>query len=72
MYISMVCNAVQGIVQRCSAYNPLGLFSGDVTRMQQALRALLRDPQNNLKLFVGAGFLINITLLVPRRPCLAT
>ena len=42
---------MQGKVARVSAYEPMGLFSGDPKRMQGALLALLADPQNNLRLF---------------------
>ena len=42
---------VQGLIERESAYDPRDLFSGDPPRMAAALRALLADPQNNLRLF---------------------
>ena len=45
---------MQGKVKKRSAYNPLDLFSGDLLRMQQALRDLIACPQNNFRLFVGA------------------
>lgn len=45
---------VQGKVEKRSAYNPLDLFSGDLLRMQQALRDLIACPQNNFRLFIGA------------------
>ena len=38
-------------MERVSAYDPRDLFSGDAGRMGAALRALLADPQNNLRLF---------------------
>ncbi|GLI70954.1 hypothetical protein VaNZ11_016053 [Volvox africanus] len=34
-----------------SLYNPLDLFSGELERMEAALRALIRSPSNNLVVF---------------------
>lgn len=45
----------RGDVQRPSGYCPLDMFSGRRERVQQAVRALLRDPQNNLKMFLDGG-----------------
>jgi len=42
----------RGDVQRPSGYCPLDMFSGRRERVQRAVRALLRDPQNNLKMFL--------------------
>lgn len=42
---------MQGAIERASAYDPRDLFSGAPPRMAAALRALLGDPQNNLRLF---------------------
>lgn len=42
----------RGDVQRPSGYCPLDMFSGRRERVRQAVRALLRDPQNNLKMFL--------------------
>ncbi|KAK9825129.1 hypothetical protein WJX81_001480 [Elliptochloris bilobata] len=41
----------QGQIKRESAYDPRDLFSGEPQRMAAAMRALLADPQNNLRLF---------------------
>lgn len=43
----------QGSIKRRSDYEPLDLFSKDAGRMHQAIIALLKNPQNNLKVFVG-------------------
>lgn len=45
----------QGLIERVSAYDPRDLFSGAPGRMAAALRALLADPQNNLRLFWRGG-----------------
>lgn len=42
----------RGEVQRKSGYCPLDMFSGRRERVRRAVHALLRDPQNNLKLFL--------------------
>ena len=42
---------MQGLIERASAYDPRDLFSGAPAQMAAALRALLADPQNNLRLF---------------------
>ena len=43
----------QGAVEARSSYNPLDLFSGEAPRRRAALAALLAQPQNNLRAFVG-------------------
>lgn len=42
---------LQGKTAKLSTYDPLDLFSGDPARVAAALQALLREPQNNLRLF---------------------
>ena len=41
----------EGKIERRSRYCPMDLFSGDPFAMQQALRSLAENPQNNLKMF---------------------
>lgn len=41
----------QGKVSQLSSYDPLDLFSGKEERVTAALKALLRKPQNNFRLF---------------------
>lgn len=42
---------LQGKVGQLSGYDPLDLFSGTEARVSAALQALLRQPQNNFRLF---------------------
>ena len=44
---------LQGKISKISRYDPLDLFSSDPFRVQQALLALFREPQNNLRMFLG-------------------
>lgn len=45
----------RGDVQRPSGYCPLDMFSGRRERVRRAVRALLWDPQNNLKIFLDGA-----------------
>ncbi len=42
---------MQGKTSKLSGYDPLDLYSGEPARVVGALQALLREPQNNLRLF---------------------
>lgn len=48
----------RGDVRRPSTYCPLNMFSGRRERVRGAVRALLHDPQNNLKIFVDGKPLV--------------
>jgi Inositol-pentakisphosphate 2-kinase len=45
-------------VTQPSEYNPLDFFSGDEARMENAMAALLENPQNNLKVWDNNSLLI--------------
>ncbi|XP_039758737.1 inositol-pentakisphosphate 2-kinase-like isoform X1 [Pararge aegeria] len=46
-------------IEHRSSYCPLDLFSGDKQRMKRGLLNLLRNPQNNLKLFINENVVYN-------------
>lgn len=53
----------EGSIDACSTYDPCDLFSGEPSRLRAALAALLEQPQNNLRLFLGGQ-----SQQLPQRP----
>ncbi|KAL4859475.1 Inositol-pentakisphosphate 2-kinase [Chlorella vulgaris] len=53
----------EGSIDACSTYDPCDLFSGEPGRLRAALAALLEQPQNNLRLFLGGQ-----SQQLPQRP----
>lgn len=43
----------EGTIAAVNDYDPMDLFSGDHNRMEKALRSLIINPQNNLRVFVN-------------------
>jgi Inositol-pentakisphosphate 2-kinase len=46
-------------IKSVSSYCPIDLFSGDAERMNGAIRGLLVNPQNNLKMFLDGKMIYN-------------
>ena len=54
-----------GKYPRRSGYCPLDLFSSDMNRVWHALTCLLKDPQNNLKIFQDGKLIYSGETLIP-------
>ncbi|KAK9498179.1 hypothetical protein O3M35_004052 [Rhynocoris fuscipes] len=54
-YLKVMKKRVLGISQYC----PLDLFSGNILRMKRAIRNLLLNPQNNLKIFKNGNLVLS-------------
>lgn len=46
-------------IERVSSYCPIDLFSGKAERMNQALKGVIDNPQNNLKVFQDGKMVYN-------------
>lgn len=46
-------------IQTVSSYCPIDLFSGEAERMNGAIRGLIVNPQNNLKMFLDGKMIYN-------------
>lgn len=46
-------------IKSVSGYCPIDLFSGDARRMNRAVKGLIENPQNNLKIFLDGKMIYN-------------
>lgn len=46
-------------IKDISSYCPVDLFSGSANRMNRAIKGLISNPQNNLKMFVDGKIIYN-------------